>query len=112
MWQFKTSGDKSSIHAIREAYDRVKEMAGTVVNIPFDLVVKKVKSNKPDDTRNYPVVNLIPNVSSENIELLKNFLQQGIDVKHLGMLTDEKVSRIALDEHTEDVEGKIVTDED
>jgi len=110
MWQFKTSGDRSSIHAIRETFDMVKEQAGTIVNIPFDLTVKKVKSNKPEDKRNYPVVNLIPNVSSENIELLKNFLQQGIDVKHIGMLTDEKVSRIALNEHTIDVEATDVTD--
>jgi hypothetical protein len=111
MWQFQTSGDKTSIHAIRDAYDRVKEMAGTVINIPFDLVVKKVKSNKPNDNRSYPVVCLIPNVSTENIELLRNFLQQGINIREMGMLTEDKLSKLALEEHTVDADAVEVKDE-
>lgn len=101
-WKFSTSGDKSSMIAIREMYDEIKSQAGTVVNIPFDLTVKKVKSNKPGEKSVFPVVNLVPNISSENMEQLREFLSAGTNIKQLGMLTEEKLA--ALPQRADDIE--------
>lgn len=102
IWQFQTSGDKSSTIAITSVYDEIKTQAGTVINIPFDLNVKKVKSNKPGSKSVYPVVNLVPNISHENMEQLRQFMSHGLDVKRIGMLTEEKLA--ALPEKRDDVE--------
>jgi hypothetical protein len=101
-WKFTTSGDKSSMIAIREMYDEIKAQAGTVVNVPFDLTVKKVKSNKPGEKSVFPVVNLVPNISSENMETLRGFLNEGMNIKKLGMLTEEKLA--ALPQKADDIE--------
>jgi hypothetical protein len=97
VWQLQTGGDKSSINAIRNTFDEIKEMAGTVVNIPFDLVVKKVTSNKPEAKSVYPVISLVPNISSENMEVLRKFFEAGLDIKKEGMLNEQKLT--ALQEH-------------
>jgi hypothetical protein len=101
-WRFTTSGDKSSMNAIRTMYDEIKAQAGTVVNIPFDLIVKKVTSNKPGNQSVYPVVTLVPNISTENMEQLRQFLNAGMDIKRLGMLTEAKLA--ALPETYDDLE--------
>lgn len=100
-WRFTTSGNRSSMNAIRDVYDEIKAQAGTVVNIPFDLTVKKVQSNKPGVQSVYPVVTLVPNISQENMEVLREYLTAGTDVKRLGMLTDEKLK--GLPQRADDV---------
>lgn len=100
VWKFETHGDKSSINNIRDTYDEIKSMAGTVINIPFDLCVKRATSNKPDTKTSYPVVTLVPNLSAENMETLRNFLQSGMDIKRAGILTESKFA--ALGEHVTD----------
>ncbi len=102
IWQFQTSGDKSSTIAITSVYDEIKAQAGTVINIPFDLNVRKVNSNKPGSKSVYPVVNLVPNISTENMEQLRKFLQHGVDVKKIGMLTEEKLA--SLPAKSDDIE--------
>jgi hypothetical protein len=97
VWQLQTGGDKSSINAIRNTFDEIKETAGTVVNIPFDLVVKKVTSNKPEAKSVYPVISLVPNISSENMEVLRKFFEAGLDIKKQGMLNEQKLT--ALQQH-------------
>lgn len=101
-WKFSTSGDKSSMVAIRTMFDEIKAQAGTVVNIPFDLTVKKVKGNKPGDKTNFPVVSLVPNISTENMEQLREFMNTGMDLKKIGMLTEEKLA--ALPRKSDDIE--------
>lgn len=101
VWQLQTGGDKSSINAIRNTFDEIKELAGTVVNIPFDLCVKKVQSNKPEAKSVYPVISLVPNISAENMEQLRAFFEAGLDIKRAGMLTDQKLT--ALQQHTSNV---------
>lgn len=64
-WQFYTRAAKTSIPAIRETFDRIKESVGTVQGIPFLLTVTKHKSNRPDSTDQYPIVKLIPKLSVE-----------------------------------------------
>jgi len=108
-WKFSTSGDKSSMIAIREMYDEIKAQAGTVVNIPFDLTVKKVKGNKPGDKSVFPVVNLVPNISSENMEQLRGFMEAGMDMKRIGMITEQKLA--ALPQKSDDVEILSPTEE-
>jgi hypothetical protein len=99
VWQLQTAGDKSSINAIRNTYDEIKELAGTIVNIPFDLCVKKAVSNKPEMKTSYPVITLVPNLSAENMETLRKFFESGLDMKRAGILTDKKL--IELSEHDE-----------
>lgn len=109
MWQLQTGGDKTSINAIRNTFDEIKELAGTVVNIPFDLCVKKVTSNKPEAKSVYPVVTLIPNISQENIEILRQFLETGLDVKRQGILSQEKL--LSLGAHQDEIIDVVATEE-
>jgi hypothetical protein len=93
VFTYSTKGGKSSVPQIRDAFDMVKEQAGTVVNIPFDLTVKKVKSQKPNSKSLFPVVSLVPNLAPENMAILKTYLEQGKTVQELGagVINDEKV---------------------
>lgn len=61
VWQFSTKGKASSIRNIRESFDGVKRMRGTVTGTVFDLSVQFAKSNKPGSNSRYPVVSLIAN---------------------------------------------------
>lgn len=96
LWRFQTKGVKSSVISIRETFDTMQKNVGTVVNIPFDLVVEKHKSQKPDNKNFFPVVNLIPNMSQENMTLLANYLQSGStdNLLKIGMLTGEKIKQL------------------
>lgn len=91
VWRFQTRGAKSSVLHIVNSFDTVKGSAGTIINIPFDLTVEMVKSQKPDSKSRFPVVNLIANISQQNIEMLGEYMQQGKDIRKLGMLTEEKL---------------------
>jgi len=61
VWQFSTKGAASSIKNIRESFDAVQMMRGTVTQTVFDLSVQFAKSNKPDQNSRYPVVSLVAN---------------------------------------------------
>lgn len=61
VWQFSTKGKASSIKNIRNSFDGVQMMRGTVMQTVFDLSVQFAKSNKPGDNSRYPVVSLIAN---------------------------------------------------
>lgn len=61
VWQFSTKGKASSIRNIRESFDGVQMMRGTVTQTVFDLSVQFAKSNKPGVNSRYPVVSLIAN---------------------------------------------------
>lgn len=61
VWQFSTKGKASSIKNIRESFDGVKLMRGTVTQTVFDLSVQFAKSNKPGSNSRYPVVSLVAN---------------------------------------------------
>lgn len=91
-WQFTTKGVHSSIPAIRDTFDNVQITAGTVINIPFDLIVEKVTSQKPGAKSVFPVVTLIPNVSQENLEMLSEYVESGQRFK--GVLTEERIAQL------------------
>jgi hypothetical protein len=107
LWQFTTKGNASSIPSIVDAFDVVLDRAGTVVNIPFDLVVEKVKSQKPGDSSVYPVVQLVPNISNDRLEMVRAFIESGSNVRDVKQLIDG--STLLLGETTAFDE---VTDED
>lgn len=94
LFQFDTKGINSSIPQIRDAFDTVQSQVGSVINIPFDLTVTKVTSQKPGTKNSFPVVSLIPNIGQENLETLKAYLAQGKDIKTLGMLTENKIKQL------------------
>lgn len=61
VWQFSTKGRASSVKNIRESFDGVQMMRGTVTQTVFDLSVQFAKSNKPGVNSRYPVVSLVAN---------------------------------------------------
>lgn len=61
VWQFSTKGRVSSIKNIRNSFDSVQMMRGTVAQTVFDLSVQFAKSNKPGVNSRYPVVSLVAN---------------------------------------------------
>jgi hypothetical protein len=108
-WKFESKGVKSSIPNIRDAFDMVKEFAGTCVNIPFDLQVKKVKSQRPGDARLYPVVALIPNVSKDKLDDVRQFLSQGNKIAELKrFLMDEPLAIAETTEPTKEGNPNVI----
>lgn len=72
-WEYSTKGNLSSIPNIRNSFDAILNLNNNmVVGIIFDLTVDFAKSQKPDDKRRYPVVNLIVNESEQNKKLLED----------------------------------------
>lgn len=66
VWQFSTKGKASSVRNIRESFDGVQMMRGTVTQTVFDLSVQFAKSNKPGVSSRYPVVSLVANDNRVN----------------------------------------------
>ena len=94
LWQFTTKGEASSVPAIVGAFDNVQQHAGTVVGVPFDLQVEKIKSQKPNSRSTFPIVRLIPNISEPNIRKLASMKASGQDLQKFGLLTDETINQI------------------
>lgn len=61
VWQFTTKGKASSIRNIRDSFDGVQLMRGSVTQTVFDLSVQFAKSNKPGANSRYPVVTMVAN---------------------------------------------------
>lgn len=83
VWRLESKGVMSTIKNIRDTYDTVQEFAGTVVNIPFDLQVKKVTSQHPGEKKLYPVVSLIPNINTDRMDDVHAYLQQGNNLRDI-----------------------------
>ena len=85
VWSLTTKGAASSVNNLRESFDAVMKMRGTVTTSVFDLSVHFHKSNKPNQNSRYPVLELICNDTrvAEIREMLKaenstkNLLLQG-----------------------------------
>jgi hypothetical protein len=119
VWRFETMAKASSIPQLRDTFDYVQQQAGSIVGIPFDLSVKKVKSQKPGVASQYPVVSLVPNLSPQHIEMLNEYLQSGNKVK--GILSAQKIDAmlslppaqiIVIEESPEEVKSEYVEYED
>lgn len=83
-WQFTTKGEASSIPSIRDTFDAMLNSRGSIRGVIFDLNVKFAKSNKPGVNSRYPVVNLVPNQSQENIEIVKGSMMGVSPPKEIG----------------------------
>jgi len=78
-WSFTTHGESSSIPEIVSTFDFVLEQFGRVKMVPFDLTVEKITSQKPDSKNVYPVVKLIPNISAQNVETIKQLMEGDVN---------------------------------
>lgn len=61
VWRFQTKGAASSIRNIRNSFDGVQMIRGTVTGTVFDLSVQFAKSDKPGNASRFPVVTMIAN---------------------------------------------------
>jgi hypothetical protein len=95
LWKFTSRARHSTIPQITAMFDKVLSEVGYVQNIPFELSVEKVKSNKPDSNNTFPVVKLIPVLSPENIAMLAEFYEAGQNIR--GMITAEKIEQLRYD---------------
>lgn len=87
-WSFTTGGKKTSIEEIRNSFDMVLAKAKTVQRIPFDLIVKKVKGSTPGASRSFPVVQLVPNLSEQNLLQVSQWIE-GRDLTQIPLITEE-----------------------
>ena len=73
VWVLNTKGRASSVKNLRDSFDSVQAMRGTVTTSVFDLSVHFHKSNKPNQNSRYPVLELVCNDNriGEIRELLK-----------------------------------------
>lgn len=99
-WQLTTKGEKSSIKQLVGVFDTIKEIAGTVRNIPFDLKVKKVVSQKPGSKNLFPVLSLIPNISQPHLEKVRGFMKAGIEFH--GLMDEDKIDSLEQPKQIED----------
>lgn len=93
VWEFTTKGKESSLPQIRDTFDKVLCDAGTVRGVPFDLIVEKKKSNKPSEQSNvFPVVQLVPNLSIESVELLRGYVENNVALP--AVLSESKIHEL------------------
>jgi len=100
-WELRTSGDDSSIPQIIASIDAVILSAGRLRLIPFDLSVKKVKSDKAGSTSVYPVIQLACNISPESVDkvrALPNGVMGILSEARIGSLTPSLQSGATIDE--------------
>jgi len=69
VWTFETKAVASSIPHIRDTFDALLEQNGHISGVLCDLNVTFVKSDNPRASR-FPVVSLIPNETTGNINLV------------------------------------------
>lgn len=91
LWQLDTKGKESSMPEIINSFDMLLENLGTVRMVPFDLLVEKVKSKKPGKASVYPVIRLVPNIDTEGIETVRNFLDSGGDIAKLPQMLGSEI---------------------
>lgn len=92
-WIFVTKGAKTTIPTIVKAFDFIKERLGTVVGVPFELVVEKAKGYSPGEARQYSKVKLIPCFSESYMEKVREFLASGKPLSEVAplMVTEAKM---------------------
>ena len=96
VWEINTRGYKSSIQNIINVVDSVISITNSIVFVPFDLSVTMAKSDKPGDTRKYPVLTLVPNISQNRLESLVRIYDSLPKAQILvsGLLTDSEIEKL------------------
>lgn len=83
-FRFITHASKSTIPQILDELDDIQNRFGTITMFPYDMVVKKVKSNKPGVVNQFPVVSINANVSAEAQDKIQRFLGSGGSFDQIG----------------------------
>jgi len=107
-WEFTTKGKRSSIPGIIQAFDFVKDKVGTVVALPFDLIVSKATGRNPGAATSYPVVQLVLNAGEENMNAIKNFLGSGGNMNDIATLSLNVDTLKQLSAGTQDIDHEEV----
>lgn len=81
VWTISTKGGQSSIKNVRNSFDAVQMMRGTVTTSVFDLSVHFHKSNKPNQNSRYPVLELVCN--DTRIDTIQQMLKPESTTKNL-----------------------------
>lgn len=110
-WTFETGGAKSTIPSIIKCFDFVKDNAGTIRGVPFQMHVEKAKGYTPGEARQYSRVKIIPVITVENFEKLRDFMDSGRSLTEIApiLLNESKLGRIeapVIDIPSEVVESK------
>lgn len=93
-WQLKTHAETTSIPNIVGVWDRVHESVGDlIVRVPFDLTIDMHVSQKPGAKNRYPVLNLVPHLSQQNLEMARQLADSGETLR--GILTGESIQMLA-----------------
>ncbi len=102
-WVFSTKGAKTTIPSIVKSFDFIKERMGTVIGVPFEFVVEKVKGYSPTDPKQYSKVKLIPCFSEEYMLKVKQYLESGRSLAQIAPLMVTEAKMLASSPRTEDV---------
>jgi hypothetical protein len=98
VWRLTTQAEESSIDRLIGAFDDVKDSAGSVIGIPFELSVEMATSQAPAKyARKFPVLTLVSNLSLENIETIRGYVHAGNDLRRFGILTNDKLAQIGAE---------------
>lgn len=76
-WTFTTKAKSASIPTIVNAFDMVRDKAGTIIGFPFTLSVKFVNGYGAGDAKKYPIISLVPNFTEDAIDEVRGYLQGG-----------------------------------
>lgn len=95
-WQLTTAAKDSSQIGIISVFDWVQKHAGTVVNVPFDMTVQFAISRKPGESKRYPVIQIVPNVSHVHLTRIKQFKE--ILDRTPGLITDDRLEKLVEDQ--------------
>lgn len=87
VWCLNTKAKASSINNLRNSFDSVQAMRGTITTSVFDLSVHFHKSNKPGQNSRYPVLGMVCN--DNRIGEIRDLLKPDTSMKNL--LLPEKV---------------------
>jgi hypothetical protein len=101
LWELSTKGKETSIPAMKASFCLVQEIAKSVIGVPFDLNVEKHISYKPKSSNKYPVLQLVSGLGLQHLEKVRDYIT---NKKFVGLLTENKIDDIAMNEVAKQVE--------
>lgn len=101
-WVFATKGAKTTIPSLVKSFDFVKDRVGTIIGVPFELVVEKVKGYSPTDPKQYSRVKLVPCFGEEYMIKVKEFLHSGKSMAQLAPLMVSEAKMLASSNQSSD----------
>ncbi len=102
-WALSTKAKKTSIPAIVQSFDFVQQRLGTVIGVPFDLIMEKKKGFTPGDPKNYPVVQLVTNINEESMKAIKSLMNAGVGIGEFVALGMDEKKLLAKAKEMEDM---------